>query len=212
MRIPYSKVYRAFPEFDRFGDAQCEAYLRYLRNSPRTNYSSVRVMLVFLAIVAVVASPIVALYGATFLVRIVAPGMFKSANGDVYWLASMGGALLVCFSASALVILTIRDLVIRRAIREQLKGVRCDHCGYSLLGVRVLEGVVLCPECGDKFTIALRGLREEDFRVEAEELPGLDEVAVPRGVPAKPYEHVMDPGEKERMLEAIRDRRANLKP
>jgi DNA-directed RNA polymerase subunit RPC12/RpoP len=209
VRIPATKVYRAFAEFDRFDDQRCEAYIAYMHRTPGNHLALAKVILLFTGLagmfVCVGLSAVVSDWLKGFIHPSVTP--FRRDEIQTFY-------LLACIASSwfalMLGLLTVRDLHLRSVLRRQLRGVRCQVCSYSLLGMPVVEGVVQCPECGDKFTIALRGLREEDFKVGADELPGLDELVSKQPLPAKPYEHVMDPSEKERILSAVRERRGTL--
>lgn len=209
MRIPASKVYRAFPEFDRFDDRRCEAYIAYMHRTPGNHLDLVKFVLALLGVVGVLGWVVASTIWGDYLARWLRPNTPKVML-DSMWFVCTAVLLLVGCLAIALTLLSVRDLHLRTVLRRQLRGVRCQVCTYSLLGMPVVEGVVQCPECGDKFTIARRGLREEDFKVGADELPALDELAMMQREPAKPYEHVMDPAEKERILSAVRERRGSL--
>jgi DNA-directed RNA polymerase subunit RPC12/RpoP len=209
VRIPASKVYRAFPEFDRFDDQRCEAYIAYMNRSPGNYLNAVKIVLALLGVVGVLVWVGISVTWGDHLSRWLRPNTPRVLL-DSMWLVCTGALVLVGCLVIALGLLSVRDAHMRSVLQRQLRGVRCQMCSYSLLGMPVMDGVVQCPECGDKFTIALRGLREEDFKVAADELPGLDELAKMRAEPPKPYEHVMDPSEKERILSAVRERRGTL--
>ena len=54
-------------------------------------------------------------------------------------------------------------LLLRQAVRMQIKRVRCRSCKYLLIGQRVTAGLVTCPECGEQITLALLGVTAEDL-------------------------------------------------
>ena len=58
--------------------------------------------------------------------------------------------------------LVVRDgglrVLLRRAIAERIKRVRCLECRYVLLGQTVTNGSVRCPECGATVTLKRLGL------------------------------------------------------
>jgi hypothetical protein len=52
----------------------------------------------------------------------------------------------------------LRDTGLRWAIDLRLQGARCPSCSYSLLGLDVRDGIVVCPECGRRERLGDRGL------------------------------------------------------
>lgn len=50
---------------------------------------------------------------------------------------------------------------LRRAILVRLRTKACSTCGYSLRGLNVVEGAIVCPECGEAFNLAQRRLTRE---------------------------------------------------
>jgi hypothetical protein len=71
----------------------------------------------------------------------------------------------------AVAALLLRDVHFRRVPARQLRGVTGAKCSYSLLGAKVENGAVRCPEYGDQFFLHQRGLVEADFRIEGDALP-----------------------------------------
>lgn len=160
MRIPASKVYRAFPEFDRFDDATCERYIRAMCTAPGRFWRRwIERVLWAMAYVVVV------LVG--FLtVGIAAERAFgvSSTVSDSLVLLVMALSMLLACTAGPLLVLVFRDLVLRRRISAQLTLTKCPACRYNLLGVPLqpsLDGAdggagkngaesggVICPECG----------------------------------------------------------------
>lgn len=126
---------------------------------------------------------------------------------DEYWVISILLPLAVLMLACAVVALVARDVHLRSVMRKQLKGITCPACSYSLLGAVVREGCVRCPECGGVLRIAERGLREEDFRVGADDLPGVGDLPPDfRRTPAPPPD--LDPAQKGQLLSLVRARRS----
>lgn len=148
MRIPASKVYRAFPELDKFSDAQCESFVK-----AAARQSGRRAIRVFLQLL-VAGLVLVGVCGALMVLG----ERWKAANEvlwrrDDFYLAWAAMTMLVSFLATGLAFLVAKDVLLRRAIRRvmQERGT-CTNCGYGLTGLPVNpSGVVICPECGTTF-------------------------------------------------------------
>ncbi len=140
MRLPLSKVWRAFPELDRFSDEQCQ---RFVRASRRGAGRAVRV-------VAVLATLFVSwLASAVFL-----GWLFLNPATIGRWERDHPFVLLGVLPAVILLATTpailLRDRLLRRHVMRiiTLRG-RCLMCKYSLLGLPVGANLlVVCPECG----------------------------------------------------------------
>jgi hypothetical protein len=158
MRIPTSKIYRAFPEFDRFDDATCERYIRAMSSVPgrflrrwteRVLWSIAHVVTVLVGFVAV-GIAIAKLFGVS---STVSDSLVLLVSAVSMFLACTGGPLLV---------LVLRDVVLRRRIAAQLTLTKCPACRYNLLGVPLTDSLptdeanhaegpsagIICPECG----------------------------------------------------------------
>ena len=144
MRVPLSKVYRAFPELDRFSDEQCQGWQRLAND-----YWPWKRLAVSIAIVAA--------FPAVFVVTAIVIGVFAAATGltlqragqttDLFVPLILGVPILM----GALASLGIRDWWTRRCLRRFIDDRLCG-CGYSLLGLPEepqTQGVAVhCPECG----------------------------------------------------------------
>ncbi len=137
MRVPRTKIYRAFEELDRFGDAECTRFLAsalrpWWQRALRELGCAVLGAMVFVVSFAVMV----------WSVKISGRGFWGSAA----FVAIAGvPATLAVFSAAI-----ARDVVLRRRLRQIIntRG-SCFACGYSLLGLPVSDlSTVACPECG----------------------------------------------------------------
>ena len=144
MRLSTSKIWRAFPELDRFDDKRCQRYVREAMRQHRRGGCLV-LLLVPLGFVLWLISTAL----SVGLMDLLVPG-----NEGPHWVFIVAGVL--AYGAPPLGIglglLLARDRWLRRAIRDRLNAARCLGCSYSLLGLTPLEGgrVVVCPECGRK--------------------------------------------------------------
>ncbi len=158
MRIPTSKIYRAFPEFDRFDDSTCERYIRAMSAAPGqfVRRWAERLAWLVASVIAVALGVLTGLYviGRVFDISSTLP--------DAVVLVLTAVSLFLACTAGPLVVLVIRDTVLRRRIAAQLTLTKCPACRYNLLGVPLQEslhgadgdgesgggGGVICPECG----------------------------------------------------------------
>lgn len=167
MRIPYSKVYRAFPELDRFSDSECERFILVARERFAASMSA-GAALAYFAFFAV--TPLFGVLwfgvGGALMEWITEPSASSSYHyvEDRWWygLGLVLGACLMPF-AGGVAALYVRDRCLIRVISRQLITARCAGCGYSLLGLPATEGAVTCPECGAECILADRGLTPEDL-------------------------------------------------
>lgn len=162
IRIPTSKIWRAFPELDPFSDEDCAHFMQRARSQ-----GGFEVFINF------------ALYGTGgFILFIIFAGL-----GPLFdWLRHLFWDQLGRVRAEEVAIFIIllaigtlptlggliaRDIVyrrlMRRAINLQLDRIRCLECRYSLLGQVAQEGRVRCPECGAVVTLRRLGLSAEDL-------------------------------------------------
>jgi len=144
MRMPIAKVWRAFPELDRFDDDRCRVYVAEARSRRRTLGVALFLAGAFAASVFLVVSGALA---AGLQDRIPDTGAYDRLSRIV----SLGTGVLWLIALTAAV-LCVRDGWLRGAIRDRLNTMTCGSCGYSLLGLAP-EGEagaehVVWPECG----------------------------------------------------------------
>jgi DNA-directed RNA polymerase subunit RPC12/RpoP len=155
VRLPLDKIYRAFPELDRFSDAACRRFVRQAARRNRLSQLRLAVMAIPLAGLVLVAWYI---FGAV-VGKAVPSRFWEDMPGAlimiVYWIA---GPVVAILSG-----LMLRDSWLRRMIAKQLIDTRCTNCSYSLLGLEVLKGKIQCPECGHSRVLAESGLTASDF-------------------------------------------------
>ena len=170
MRIPTSKIYRAFPELDRFSDAECRAFMARLRRQVGMQLFG------FLAAGA-------AGFGM-FVATIVVQGVMYVWTRRIRFGLSVDDAEMVWaaiyiampFLASFMTILLVRDFFVRRGLRTRILNVvrrfTCRGCTYSLVGLRATGHVVRCPECGHETTFTELGIAGDgELQLNAESSP-----------------------------------------
>jgi hypothetical protein len=164
MRLPGRKIWRAFPELDRFNDLECERFVRravlVYRNSKRLTY---------LATFAGLAMAIPAAWGLISVLWGLSRGWFSRRQPAVFRVLDgpdgrvFAGVFFV--AVIAFTFLLVRDRWLIRTINSKLRRTNCQACGYSLLGLTPDRGVVECPECKRPFFLNDAGLVDEDLMV-----------------------------------------------
>jgi hypothetical protein len=153
MRLPTSKVYRAFPELDQFSDAQCLAFVRLANHD--VSKAFVRFLLY------VITGAVVAFVSGAVLIAILAEWQPSLMFGACF--------LLVGVTApTGVALLALRDALLRDRIRRvfTLRG-SCAGCSYALVGLPLGEagtngkGEVRCPECG-----LARAIEQADIQID----------------------------------------------
>src|SRR5262245_60782137 len=156
MRIPVNKIYRAFPELDRFSDQQCEAFVRRVKESGEFGNVSM-----WVGAGAIPSFLVGAILQCALGNRILRWAATSKPNSDRMIIA-LGVCGFILFTITAVGGMLGRDLFLRRQLRHaiwrRIERIRCEQCKYSLLGQRALDDIVQCPECGARTTLARLGL------------------------------------------------------
>lgn len=155
MRLPISKIYRAFPEFDPFPDAECERYLRSAYEQARFRIGCVPLL------VLIVAMPV---YGALLSATVGLLVHLGFELGDRYLIVPLALGCSVV-AVPAVLALVARDMVLRRVLRNRLQTARCPNCQFSLLGLPVADGATRCPECGMVIQLRAHNLTAGDLEI-----------------------------------------------
>ncbi|MBX3385057.1 MAG: hypothetical protein KF768_00640 [Phycisphaeraceae bacterium] len=155
MRIATHKIYRAFPELDRFDDERCRNFVRSAnRGFLRHLLPSALIFLTFLFVAGVC--------GYLFALAYIILNFDPNSHPSLWW-STLGMAIpaLICPIVGAIAAMVVRDVFLRRRIRRviTLRGT-CSECDYVLLGLNVGPDLkVTCPECGS-VTIADESMNE----------------------------------------------------
>ncbi len=146
MRLPRSKVYRAFPELDRFSEEQCERFMGVLRTGlvRRVWRIAVQVAAALTATTLVYVAVLGAVAGAEALGWNV-----HIPRSEPGWYTFCVLFLLATLGTGAAAWLFTKDRLVRRQIRRVIRTRgSCAACGYVLAGLPVASSMaVKCPEC-----------------------------------------------------------------
>lgn len=163
MRVPFSKPWRAFPEFDGVPDGDCRRYVAdACVNQP---WLTAR-WPVLLAGLVLILWPAGWMLADEFLpVRRYVP---LPRPGDGLWVWYVATTVL----AAALSGLVMRDFGVYLALKRELRRVHCRKCDQSLLGVPLqrvgvdpdpMNQFIRCPECGRKYRLLELGLTPREL-------------------------------------------------
>ena len=149
-------MYRAFPELDRFSDAQCRSFVTMASRGLSRGWKLIaRVIVVVLTVPALLVCVIAALALCSEIMQ--ALGQHKAS---LLWVVPF---TIPAVAAPLLANVLLRDKLLRREIATRILAAGCLKCRYSLLGLEWREGLVSCPECGQINNLHERGLRPEDL-------------------------------------------------
>jgi hypothetical protein len=142
MRILTRRIYRAFPELDRYSDERCERFIKAAKRGKwRLLLHGGLIVLVFFAAQLVAMLPFLLIYN---LVE-------RDTVRDTPWRAGLLVLAAIPFMAvGPTAAFLTRDWLLRRRVRYVLRtrGM-CHGCHYSLIGLPVgAHNFVTCPECG----------------------------------------------------------------
>lgn len=147
MRLPGTKIWRAFSELDRFSDEQGRAFVKAASSA----FWPVHLLRGALYLVLSCVMLAVVLASAALSESVMNGSRIPYTTRSIITVSFAAFVAIPAFS----VVLLFRDLLLRRRIRKviQSQGV-CQRCGYILLGMRVPNDLKLtCPECGDVTTV-----------------------------------------------------------
>lgn len=148
LRLPLRRIYRAFPELDRFKDDQCAQYVsRALRDLGCFYYILPPLAVAILFCACLVLLVAFFRHGGTAIL-----GLSQSVVLTVSII--VGVPLIGGFLARDYLL----HFMLRRHVRSKVERSRCPTCKYSLLGQRVVNDLVRCPECGQSTTLQALGL------------------------------------------------------
>ncbi len=164
MRLLSRKIYRAFPELDKYEDDVCKRYVTYAidrKDESQDWFFVISSMVVAIAFWLIIGTVLATLVNNLFR-NIIGQFPYDEFVSDFIVLLLASG--IIWFPA--FIYLMIRDRWLHRCIRKQLVGVQCPPCGYSLIGLSIDSTdnpSVHCPECGQVTLLSDLGLTEADI-------------------------------------------------
>jgi hypothetical protein len=148
MRLVTRKVWRAFPQLDRFSDQECLEFVNRVRRSLRYQ-AAVFSLCLFLFI---------ALFFVMAMINALAIQVLNRRGlADLGLIFPVIGVVLQ-IAVPSLVMLLGRDAVLDFSLKRIVGAAVCPTCGYSLLGQRTLGCAIRCPECGQFTSLRELGL------------------------------------------------------
>ena len=161
MRLPTSKIYRAFSELDGFNDAQCQLLMQRVRLEMSSRQTMILAVIGVALAVMLVMWPIM-----NQILEILKQHnpRWAMAGRDLWrmWVWTLGVVLPATVAGFYTRDTFMRKLLVR-AINVHIERVRCPQCKYILIGQRDHNGSVTCPECGHTTLLHLLGLEPADL-------------------------------------------------
>jgi len=148
MRVPLSKIYRAFPELNQFSDSECDRFCGSIYRQEKLVYVAPAVFVMLLGLAAPIA--------------IIIHGWIGSERIFV--------TLALVVPIALFVALRTNERAMHQALRERICMPRCPKCEFSLMGLPITRGAVRCPECGHKIVLADHLLTPDDLLARPSEL------------------------------------------
>jgi len=145
MRILTRRIYRAFPELDRYSDERCVRFVEAAAGSRRRRFGR------FLLSAVIGALPALVLFGGGAVVDKVVGRKDHLLGTGAAWAIGIGAVMIVLWPLFGYL---SRDFLLRCRVRHILRARgTCAGCKYSLIGVPVPPATddgctVTCPECG----------------------------------------------------------------
>jgi hypothetical protein len=143
MRILTRRIYRAFPELDRYSDERCERFIKAARRGKWRLLAH---------IIVIGAAFVVSLALTVALFILIASSLERTAGRGqaIDWALVLPIlAAIPLMSIPPLAAFLTRDRLLRRRVRYVLRTRgTCQACHYSLIGLPVDERFITCPECG----------------------------------------------------------------
>lgn len=142
MRIPFTKVWRAFPELDRFDDDRCKRFVKRASQA----FWLVKLFRFLMHLLGIAIGGVVVGFVLQAAFVLADDWRLRSPSRDIFVAAAASVTGLLAFVA----LLSVRNRFLRKRIRTIIntRGT-CLSCGYSLLGLPVPDSLKLpCPECG----------------------------------------------------------------
>lgn len=134
--LPLFKPWRSFPELDQYTDEKCRALLKAAKPGlARQIFQQIVGLLIMSSVVPII-----------LLGPILAVALGVDYAGFLLFVHVVACALMAIALATAVKLMASHQRRIQ--LQRMIEGNLCVECGYSLLGVPVVDELVACPECG----------------------------------------------------------------
>ncbi len=149
MRSARKKLYRSFPELDRFPDSACDLMVSRMEAS-RSFTLPLMLSITFI---------VLGVFGCGMALWLIVQESWTAFEKDLFDrygrpmsdVLGLGLAYAPMLIASGLAGLLARDalskILLRRAIARRIRSTRCTNCHVSLLGLPTIGNTVRCPAC-----------------------------------------------------------------
>ncbi len=143
MRLMTRKIHRAFPALDHFSDAQCSLIVPAARGG-----IVARVLQIVIQVVIATGMGLL-----TYTLLLMSTLLSWGNSLEYIWLWRTYVSVLIflvgMLGAFGLTFLIVGDCLLRFKVYLLLRRfAACLSCNYSLVGLRVIESAIVCPECG----------------------------------------------------------------
>lgn len=160
--LPLAKFYRAYPELNDYSDEACERMI-WAARARRADAMWVVPLAAIIGVNLVVAA--LTIVTARVMLRAAAQ---RTASGGAalpisipaVWMLSLGVMVVV----GLWIWVAVRRVLIIRSVLNHLEKARCPYCLFSLTGLLLDLGSVVCPECGQRIVLADEGWTPEDLK------------------------------------------------
>ena len=150
-----ARPWRLVPELDGYSDREC---LAFVERVARWRVIGLAAALPIAGVVAIGMAGIGPELGERLLGK-----SHQALDGHTVIGRAVGTAYaLVVLACTLTAALTPYCWLLRFGLRARLNRLVC-LCGYSVLGLPVIDGRLRCPECGRETELALRGWTEADL-------------------------------------------------
>lgn len=163
MRLISRKIWRAFPELDRYSDEVCENYIRHARRFSNQATGAVLMAVTFIIGILLWAFLVFNTHAIVYYLNdwhSYHYGFLQTLTADVITFTGY-----IWFPI--LLTLFARDRWLIRSIRKQLRSSVCAGCGYQLRGLEIHSTEhgkhVICPECGTPTQLNTGHISEADI-------------------------------------------------
>ncbi|MCA9274471.1 MAG: hypothetical protein KDA29_00440 [Phycisphaerales bacterium] len=162
MRLISRKLWRAYPQLDRYSDEVCKRYMRHAFHR-RNLWKGVLLLITTVIVAIVVAAVSIHFFGYEVQAY---SGSRRGSVSIMFGLMIVGAFLTSVLWFPVVSCFIVRDFWLRHVIQKQLQSTNCSGCDYQLLGLTIereeQSAFVTCPECGNRVELNTGHIMEGD--------------------------------------------------